>query len=203
MILQALLVSKDDLTAETLIQVLAQFGVAVDRSNAADVAVTRLAEERFDQVIVDFDDPEAASLLLEGCRRLAGPNRHPPVTVALLHDASQTRSILGAGVHFVLAKPIAPEQAQKTLRAATALLRRERRQSLRVAVQAAVSIRIDESNTVEGILLDLSTGGMDVLAAKPLASAALVHVSFELPDSGAGVEGDAEVAWSTANGQIG
>jgi c-di-GMP-binding flagellar brake protein YcgR len=54
------------------------------------------------------------------------------------------------------------------LRAATALLKRERRQSLRVAVQAAVSIRIDESNTVEGILLDLSTGGMDVLAAKPL-----------------------------------
>ncbi len=49
MILQALLVSKDDPTAETLIQVLAQFGVAVDRSNAADVAATRLAEERFDQ----------------------------------------------------------------------------------------------------------------------------------------------------------
>jgi len=203
MILQALLVTKDDLTAETLIQVLAQFGVAVDRSNAPDVAVARLAEERFDQVIVDFDDPEAASLLLEGCRRLAGPDRNPPVTVALLHDASQIRSILGAGAHFILTKPIAPEQAQTTLRAATALLKRERRQSLRVAVQAAASIRIDENNTVEGILLDLSTGGMDVLAAKPLPSAAMVRVSFELPDGGAGIEGDAEVAWSTANGQTG
>jgi CheY-like chemotaxis protein len=203
MILQALLVSKDDLTAETLIQVLAQFGVAVDRSNATDVAVTRLAEERFDPVIVDFDDPETAALLLEGCGRLAGPDRHPPVTIALLHDASQIRSILGAGAHFILTKPIAPEQAQKTLRAAAALLKRERRQTLRVAVQAAISIRIDESNTVEGILLDLSTGGMDVLAAKPLPSAALVHISFELPDGGAGIEGDAEVAWSTANGQIG
>jgi CheY-like chemotaxis protein len=203
MILQALLVTKDDPTAETLIQVLAQFGVAVDRSNAADVAVTRLAEERFDQVIVDFDDPEAASLLLEGCRRLAGPNRNPPVTIALLHDASQIRSILGAGAHFILTKPITPEQAQNTLRAATALLKREKRQSLRVAVQAAVSIRIDESNTVEGILLDMSTGGMDVLAAKPLPSAAMVRFSFELPDGAAGIEGDAEVAWSTANGQTG
>jgi len=203
MILQALLVSKDDLTAETLIQVLAQFGVAVDRSNAADVAVTRLAEERFDQVIVDFDDPEAASLLLETCRRVAGPDRKPPITVALLHDASQIRSILGAGTHFILTKPIAHEQAQNTLRAATALLKRERRQSLRVAVQAAVSIRIDDGNTMEGILLDLSTGGMDVLAAKPLPCAALVHISFELPDGAAGIEGDAEVAWSTANGQTG
>lgn len=202
MILQALLVSKDDLTAETLIQALAQFGVAVDRSNAADVALTRLEEERFDQVIVDFDDPETASLLLEACRRLVGPDRTPPVTIALLNEVSQIRSILGAGAHFVLTKPVTCEQAQNTLRAATALLKRERRQALRVAVQAAVSIRIDESNTVEGILLDLSTGGMDVLAAKPLPSAALVHVSFELP-GGAGIAGDAEVAWSTANGQTG
>jgi CheY-like chemotaxis protein len=207
MILRALLVSKDDLTAETLIQVLAQFGVAVDRSSAADVAVTRLAEERFDQVIVDFDadfdGPETASLLLDGSRRLAGPDRNPPVTIALLHDASQIRSILGAGAHFILTKPIAREQAQNTLRAATALLKRERRQSFRVAVQAAVSIRVDDSNMVEGILLDLSAGGMDVLAAKPLPAAAMVRVSFELPDSGAGIEGDAAVAWSTANGQTG
>ncbi len=207
MILQALLVSKDDPTAETLIQVLAQFGVAVDRSNASDVAATRLVEERFDQVIVDFDadfdDPEGASLLLEACRRLAGPDRKPPVTVALLHDSSQIRSILGAGAHFILTKPLTPEQAQTTLSAATALLKRERRQSLRIAVQAAASIRLDESNTVEGILLDLSTGGLDVLAAKPLPSAAMVHVAFHLPDGGASIEGDAEVAWSTASGQSG
>jgi len=203
MILQALLVSKDDLTAETLIQALAQFGVAVDRSNAADVAATRLEEERFDQVIVDFDDPEAASSLLEACRRVVGPDRQPPVTVALLNDASQIRSILGAGAHFILTKPVTFEQAQNTLRAATALLKRERRQALRVAVQAAVSIAIDESNTVEAILLDLSTGGMDVLAAKPLPSAALLHVSFELPDGGAGIAGDAEVVWGNANGQTG
>ena len=203
MILQALLVSKDDLTAETLIQVLAQFGVAVTRSNAADVALTRLAEERFDQVIVDFDDSEAASQLLEACRRLANPDRNPPVTIALLHDASQIRSILGAGAHFILTKPITREQAQNTLRAATALLKRERRQSFRVAIQAPVSIRIDDSNTVEGILLDLSAGGMDILAAKPLPSGALFRVSFELPEGGAGIEGEVEVAWSTANGQTG
>ena len=130
MTLQALLVSKDEPTAETLIQVLTQFGVAVDRSNDADVAVARLLEERFDQVIVDFDDPQAASPLLEACRGLVGPDRKPPVTVALLHDASQIRSILGAGTHFILTKPITPEQAQTTLRAATAMLKRERRQSV-------------------------------------------------------------------------
>lgn len=130
MILQALLVTKDDATAEALIRILAQFGVAVDRTNVGDIALTRLAEDHFDQVIVDFDDPDAAYPVLEGCRRLAcRPDCIPPVTIALLHETSQIRSILGAGAHFILAKPVTRQQAQNTLRAATALLKRERRQS--------------------------------------------------------------------------
>jgi CheY-like chemotaxis protein len=202
MILQALLVSKDDPAAETLTQALAPFGVAVDRSSAAEVAQARLTEERFDQVIVDFDDPETASVLLQTCRQ-PGPGRHAPVTVALVRDASQIRSILGSGAHFILTKPITPEQAESTLRASVAMQKRERRQSFRVAVQAAISIRTDDSHTLEGILLDLSNGGMDVLAAKPLSAAAVVHFSFELPESGTMLEGDAEVAWGNANGQTG
>ena len=203
MILQALLVSKDDQAAETLIQVLSQFGVAVTRSSAVDVAAARLTEEQFDQVIVDFDEPETASLMLESCRRMAGPDRNPPVTVALLPDARQIRAILGGGAHFILAKPISEEQASATLRAATAILKRERRQSMRVALQAPVSIRVDETNTIEGILLDLSTGGMYLLAAKPLTASALVRVSFELPDPNIRIEADGEVAWVTPNGQTG
>ncbi len=204
MILQALLVSKDDLAAETLTQVLASFGVAVDRSSAPDVAVGRLDEEHFDQIIVDFDDPGTASLVLESNRRQGRPKQgNPAVTVALLRDASQIRAILGAGAHFILVKPLTQEQTHATLRAATALLKRERRQSFRVPVQAPVSIRTEETPHLEGILLDLSSGGMDVLAAKPLPSAALAHFSFDLPDGNVQVEGDAEVAWSSANGQTG
>jgi DNA-binding response OmpR family regulator len=204
MILQALLVSKDDLATETLTQVLANFGVAVDRSSAADVAVARLEEEHFDQIIVDFDDPDTAALVLESNRRQASPKQgNPAVTVALLREASQIRAILGAGAHFILVKPITHEQAHATLRAATAMLKRERRQSFRVPVQAPVSLRTEETQHLEGILLDVSAGGMDVLAAKPLPSSTLAHFSFELPDSNVQVEGDAEVAWSSANGQTG
>jgi len=203
MILQALLVSKDDQAAETLIQVLSQFGVAVSRSTAADVAAAKLTEEQFDQLIVDFEDPETASLMLETCRRLAGPDHNAPVTVALLPDPRQIRAILGGGAHFILTKPVNEEQATATLRAATAILKRERRQSMRVSLQVPISIRVDENNTIEGILLDLSTGGLYLLAAKALPTSALVHVSFELPDCKLHVEADAEVAWVTPNGQAG
>jgi len=203
MILQALLVSKDDQTAETLIQALARFGVAVSRSNVAEVAVTRLTEERFDQVIVDFGDPQEASQMLEACRNLNGPDRNPPVSVAVLPDSTQIRSILGAGAHFILVKPVTPEQAHTTLNAAVALLKRERRQSARVSVQAPVAVHLDDGSTIEGILLDLSTGGMDVLAAKPLPKASLVRVMFDLPEVNITIDAEAEIAWSTANGQSG
>jgi len=204
MILQALLVSSDDQAAETLSHALATFSVAVERLSAADVAVTRLGEQRFDQVIVDFDDASAASLVLEAVRRKAADDHNtPPVTVALLRDAEEIRSILGAGAHFILIKPLAEDQVSATLRAATALLKRERRRSFRVAVQAAVAIRTAEIPSLEGILLDLSSGGMDVLAAQSLPLASLVHFSFELADNKTQVEGDAEVAWASANGQTG
>jgi len=203
MMLQALLVSKDDQTAETLTQVLAQRGIAVIRSSVADVAVSRLNEERFDQVVVDFEDPETASLVLESCRRLAGPDRSMPVTVALLMDAQQIRTIVGNGAHFVLTKPVDPAQALATLQAAAAILKRERRQSMRVAVQAPVSIQLEQGDSLEAILLDLSTGGMDVLAARPLASSSQVHVSFALPDSTIQIDAKAEVVWGAESGQAG
>lgn len=204
MTLQALLVSKDDQAAEALALVLANFGVAVERSSVPEVAVQRLEEQHFDQIIVDFDDPGTASLVLESNRRRANPVQgSPAVTLALLHDTSQIRAILGAGAHFILVKPIIHEKAHATLRAATALLKRERRQSFRVPVQAAVTIHTDEAADLEGILLDLSTGGMDVLSAKPLSSGMLTRFSFDLPDTSIKVEGDAEVAWTSPNGQTG
>jgi len=204
MTLQALLVSKDDQVADTLSQALASFGVALDRSSAAEVAVSRLEEERFDQIIVDFEDAATASLVLETNRRLANPEHgNPAITVAVVCDRSQIRDILGGGAHFVLTKPISPDQAHATLRAATALLKRERRQSFRVPVQAPVSIHNGENENLEGILLDLSAGGMDVLAAKPLPASTMLRVSVELPDGGPHIEGETEVAWSSSNGQTG
>ena len=205
MLLQSLLVSKDDQTADTLTQVLRKLGVGVVRSSAAEAAGARLLEERFDQVVVDFEDPETASLILESCRKLARPDCTAPVTVAVVADEGQAREMRAGRAHFVLTKPVLPQQASDALRAATAMLKRERRQSSRVAVQAPVSLRLDSDSVIEGILLDLSAGGLDVLvlAAKPVSSSLLVHVSFRLPDSDITIEADSQVAWTAPSGQIG
>ena len=163
MTLQALLVSKDDDAADVLSRVLAGFGVAVERFSETEIALQRLGEQRFDTLIVDFDQPDSARHLLQTL-----PQSKPGalITMALLSDESKVREILRSGAKFILHKPVAAEQAAATLRAAASLLRRERRRSYRVPVQAPVQLSVPGGEQIEGILLDLSQTGMDVLAAQ-------------------------------------
>jgi CheY-like chemotaxis protein len=200
MTLQALLVSKDDEAAEVLSRILAGFGVAVERFSETEIALQRLGEQRFDCLIVDFDEPDTARQLL---RALPQAKPGALITMALLSDPGAVRQILQDGAKFILHKPVAAEQAEGTLRAATSLLRRERRRSYRVPVQAPVQLSVAGGEQIEGILLDLSQTGMDVLAAQPLAATALIGLRFTLPDGSLEIDAHGEVAWANANGQSG
>ncbi len=64
----------------------------------------------------------------------------------------------------------------------TALLNRERRRAYRVPVQAPVELTLPDTRKAEGILLDLSETGMDVLTAEPQTPGALLNFRFQLPD---------------------
>jgi DNA-binding response OmpR family regulator len=200
MTLQSLLVSKDDYSAEVLSRALANFAIAVERFSETEIALHRLGEQRFDCLIVDFDDPDTALQLLQTATQ---PKPAALLSIALLSDESSVREILKTGAKFVLHKPVASEQATATLRAATALLRRERRRSFRVPVQAPVQVALSGGDQIEGIMLDLSQTGMDLLAAQPLERAAQIGLRFTLPDGSLEVDTHGEIAWANPNGQSG
>ena len=200
MTFHALLVSKDEEATEVLTPLLNRCGVDVAACGYPE-ASCRLTEEKFDAVIVDFDDPHRASLVLQSSSP-AVPGV-TPVTVALLSDKAKVRSVLGAGAHFILYKPISGEQADASLRAATALIKRERRRSFRVPVQVPIQLQIQNGPPMEGILLDLSEDGMDVLAAQPLCPGAKISAQFNLPDSNTEIQGSGEIACASPNGQAG
>src|SRR4029453_1835513 len=123
------------------------------------------------------------------------------VTIALLSNESSVREVLKTGAKFILHKPFTAEQAAPSLRAATALLRRERRCAYRVPVQAPVQLSLPGGDPIEGIMLDLSQTGMDVLAAQPLLPAALISLRFTLPDGSVEIDAHGELAWANSNGQ--
>ena len=200
MAFQALLVSKDEEAAAVLTPVLSRCGVNVSCCGYPE-ALCRLTEEKLDCVIVDFDDPHSATLVLQNANQSSAHVK--TVTVALLGDKTKVRNVFGAGANFVLYKPISPEQAEASLRAVTALIKRERRRSFRVPVQVPIQIQVHNGPLLEGILLDLSEDGMDALAAQPLCPSATISAHFNLPDNGAEVQVSGEVAWANPNGQAG
>jgi CheY-like chemotaxis protein len=199
MTFQSLLVCKDEQATAMLTPVLAGFGLGVQCCGYPD-ALCRLTEQKFDAVIVDYDDPHSAALVLQNAYQAS--SGHNTVTVALLGDKTKVRHVFGAGANFVLYKPISQQQAEASLRAATALMKRERRRSFRVPVQLPVKIQVENGSDMEGILLDLSEDGLDVLAAQPLCPGALLTAQFQLPDR-TELDIRGEVAWANPNGESG
>ena len=200
MMFQALLVSKDDAAADILTQVLAGFDVAVVCCGYEDAA-RQFCEQKPDTVIVDFDEAQDAAGVLQSVCQSSNGKR--VVAVVLLSDKAKVREVIGQGANFVLYKPISDKSAETSLRAAISLVRRERRRSLRVAVQVPVQLQAEGGPAVEAILLDLSEDGMDILAAQPLSPPAPIRVSFTLPDGKTEINVQGKVAWANPNGQAG
>lgn len=197
--LQALLVSSDDSAADVLGRVLSGFEIAMDRSSDPETTLARIQQQRFDALIVDFDEPRLAENVLRETKRLATT----PISIALVDDPAKVRNILSGGAHFVLYKPLMDEMAKAGLRPAAGLLGRERRRAFRVPVQAAVEITLPDTRKLDGILLDVSETGMDVLTAEPQAAGALLAFRFQLPDGAVDVQAHGQVAWANPNGQTG
>jgi CheY-like chemotaxis protein len=199
MTLQSLLISSDDSAADVLGRVLPSFGIAMDRSTDPDTTLARIQQQRFDALIVDFDEADLARQLIDLGKRLGSGC----VSVALVADPSRVRDILSSGAHFVLYKPISEEAARAGLRAAAALLSRERRRAFRVPVQAPVEIRLPDERKADGILLDLSETGMDLLTPEAQTPGALLGFHFQLPDGALEIDAHGQVAWANPNGQTG
>jgi CheY-like chemotaxis protein len=200
MMFHALLVSKENDATAVLDTVFSGFGLATVCCGYPE-AICQLSEQKFDVVVVDFDDPHSAALVLQNVHQASSAD--PAVTVALLDDRTKLRHALGQGANFVLYKPLSLAQAETSLRAAAALLKRERRSSYRVPLQLPIQLKLQDAPNVEGILLDLSETGMDVLAAQPLCPTAQIGARFTLPDGKTELEVRGEVTRANPNGESG
>lgn len=199
MTLQALLVSGDDAAADVLGGVLPALGFALDRSSDPEATGARISQQKFDIIITDYDDPKAANDALSLVKHLGLSS----LSVALVADAARVREVLNGGAQFVLYKPLSEDAVRAGLRPVSALLSRERRRAFRVPVQAPVQITGAEGRKLDGILLDLSETGMDVLTAEPQVAGSSLKFHLQLPDGALEFDAEGRVAWANPNGQTG
>jgi len=200
--IRALVVVPDTATAvETLAGHLRGQGVDVTCVPNAAEALARIPENAPDLIFSEMDHAGDAAWLLNAVRPANGTASL--LSVLLLQDESERAAAQRLGAHFVLYQPVTLPQVKAVLLATRSLMSRERRRTTRVPIQIPVTLNWQNAENVEGILLDVSESGMDVLISQPVANFTDLAFRFSLPQRLAPVEGRGVVAWSRSTGESG
>jgi CheY-like chemotaxis protein len=201
MTLSALLVCVDKAADEVLQRVLRELAIGVESCPDFARATIRLAQNRFDVLIIDGEsNNEVMALLRE--TRLSRMN-DSTLAVAVVSGQESIREMFSLGVNFVVYKPVAYERALSSLRAARAVMRKEKRKSLRATVHAHATVDYANVQQEKATLVDLAQDGMAMLFGKKLPPTSKVYFQFKLPGQSATVRLSGQVVWQDWNGRGG
>jgi CheY-like chemotaxis protein len=201
MTLSALLVCVDETAAQVLRRVLEELSIRVESCPDFVRAAVRLAQDRFDVVIVDGESNAATIDLLRETRQ--SRMNDATLAVAVVPGQDSIRELFALGVNFVLYKPVDYERALSSLRAARAVMRKEKRKSARASVHAHATIDYADVQHEKATLVDLAQDGMAIRFGKKLPPTNKVYFQFRLPDQTASVRLSGQVLWQDWNGRAG
>ncbi len=201
MTLSALLVCADETAAGVLRQVLEELNIRVESCPDFVRAGIRAAQERFDVIIVDGKSTaDILSLLRE--TRMSRLN-DSSLAVAVVPSQESIRELFSLGVNFVLYKPVAYDRALSSLRAARAVMRKDKRKSARAAVHTQATVDYANVEQEKATLIDLAKDGMSVVFGKKLPPTSKVYFQFKLPGQSSSVRLSGQLVWQEWNGRGG
>ena len=201
MTLSSLLVCVDPAAAEVLRRVLEELHIRVESCPDVARAAIRLAQERFDIVILDCkSQADLVGLLRE--TRVSRVN-DSTLAVAVLPGQDGLREIFSLGVSFVLYKPVEYDRALSSLRAACAVMRKDKRRKARAPVHAQATIDYANVERERATLIDLAEDGMAVQFGNRVPSTSRVYFQFKLPGQAATVRLSGQVVWQDWKGRAG
>jgi CheY-like chemotaxis protein len=201
MTLSSLLVCADEATAQILRHVLEELDIRVESCPDVVRAGIRLAQQRFDVVILDCEAHADVTGLLRETRHSHLNDSILAVVVVKSQDG--IREMFSLGVNFVLYKPVSHERALSSLRAARAVMWRDKRRSARASVHAHAVVDYANVEQEKATLVDLAADGMAVLFGKKLPPTSKVYFQFKLPGQSASVRLSGQILWQDWNGRAG
>src|ERR1039457_2201935 len=197
--LKSLLLSSDERTVRILRRVLSDLEIDLEHCSDADDAIRRITRQRFEAIIVDGANAEDAGAVLRGAK--AAPVNKRALGIVLVEAPVGLKGGFEMGAHFVLHKPLAVERAKSSFRAVRALMKRERRLQMRVAVQ--IPVECFGAGRYKGRTIDLCEGGMAIQFSGRVAKENSLRFSLELPGMNQKLEIYGELAWESNSDQAG
>ena len=197
--LKSLLLSSDEKTVRVLRRVLSDLEIDVEHCSSAEDAIRRITRQRFEAIIVDGANAEKAGSVLRGAK--ASPVNSRALGIVLVEPSVGLKGGFEIGAHFVLHKPLAVERAKASFRAVRALMKRERRLQLRVAVQ--IPVECYGSGRYKAKTIDLCEGGMAIQFSGRVAKENSLRFALELPGMDQKLEIYGKLAWEGNDDQAG
>jgi DNA-binding response OmpR family regulator len=197
--LKSLLLSSDEKTVRVLRRVLGDLEIDVDHCSSADDAIRLITRQRFEAIIVDGVNAEESGNVFRGAK--ASPVNKRALGIVLVESTVGLKGGFEMGAHFVLHKPLAVERAKSSFRAVRALMKRERRQQLRLAVQ--IPVECFGSGRYKAKTVDLSEGGMAIQFSGRIPKENSLRFSLDLPGIDEKIELQGELAWEGKSDQAG
>jgi hypothetical protein len=143
---------------------------------------------------------QVVSLLRE--MRLSRTN-DATLAVVVLAGQEDVREIFLLGANFILHKPLVYEQALSSLRAARAVMHKEKRKKARAKVHAHATIDYANVEQERATLIDLAEDGMSVQFGKRLPPVSKVYFQFKLPGQATNIRLSGQVMWQDWKGRAG
>jgi len=201
MTLSALLVCADDASEKMLQQVLKELCIRVESCSDFVRGGIRLAQERFDVLILEGKSPKQVISLLQETRQ--SRKNDATLAVAVLPAQENIREIFSLGANFILYKPLDYDRALSSLRAARAVMYREKRKKARAPVHAYATIDYANVERERATLIDLAEDGMSVQFGKKLPPVNKVYFQFKLPGQAVNIRLSGQVMWQDWKGRAG
>ena len=201
MTLSSLIVCADEASVQVLSHVLKELGIPAEVCADTVRASVRLAQQRFDLIILDCEMQSEVVALLQEVR--ASKLNDSTLAVAVVAGQESIREMFSLGVNFVLYKPVSHERALSSLRAAESLLHRDKRRKKRAPVHTQATIDYAGVEQARATLVDLAEDGISANFGKKLPPTCKVYFQFQLPGQTASVRLSGQIMWQDWNGRAG
>jgi CheY-like chemotaxis protein len=201
MTLSSLLVCADEADAKVLGKALKELGVGCEACRDLARAAIRLAQDRFDVVILDCKSRADLLALLKEIRQ--SRINLSSMAVVVLPAQIGLHEIFSLGVNFVLYQPVDYDRSLSSLRAACSLVRRDKRRKARTTVHAHATIDYDNVERERATLVDLAEDGMAVQFGNRVPPTSRIYFQFKLPGQTSVVRLSGQVVWQDWKGRAG
>ncbi|HXP16879.1 MAG TPA: PilZ domain-containing protein [Terriglobales bacterium] len=203
MALRSLLFSRDPEIISRAGEVLKTLDIEVSQCSGAQEAVRRLAETKFDAIIVDNADTRGAVAVLWAAKSM--PSCEASAGIVLAVSPSSLGLADGALSHMVLYRPLSAERLRNGIKSALKLRKdnEDARESRRAAIEIPATLRGAALEDTLVFVTNLSPGGAALRLARSVPSSSIQKIEFSLPGLKDNVAASVELVWRDVQGSMG